>query len=489
MSVAKGIRERPATRRIEVRRPRPALKRLVARLAPPNYASWEKAHRSRLLFASGLIITGGGALFLVVQLASFALPDVRSAPPMDIATDCTVLLVGALVLRLTRTGRDKEASYLVLGCLLLVAAGELYMTGSPSSDVAGAFALLIFVVMSMVLLERRGAWWAFAVAGVLYAGLHLLWTSGKLPEPAVRGTSGSQAQFTTIVWVACTTFVVAVITSTLAGLRHQAETLEIRVAERTQELRNTQDQLVRHERLAVLGQLAGSVAHELRNPLGVISNAIYFINMTFGGATEEIGDMHREYLELIAAEVHSAERIVSSLLDYSRARSADRAHAPVSDLASQTLVKMPPPKNVALDLQIPPGLPEVVVDPHQIGQVLGNLLINAYQAMPDGGRLTISATTLADPEGREVEEPEVAIAVTDTGHGISEENMGRLFEPLFTTKAKGIGLGLALSKNLAEMNAGRIEVKSEEGRGSTFTVILPTGTAGSDTLAGNGQGG
>jgi signal transduction histidine kinase len=107
----------------------------------------------------------------------------------------------------------------------------------------------------------------------------------------------------------------------------------------------------------------------------------------------------------------------------------------------------------------------VFVDSQQIGQVLTNLVTNAYQAMPTGGKLTIQG---------EVAKDYVRILVTDTGRGISPENIQKIFEPLFTTKAKGIGLGLAVSKNMVEANGGTIEVASREGKGSTFTINLPT---------------
>ena len=134
---------------------------------------------------------------------------------------------------------------------------------------------------------------------------------------------------------------------------------------------------------------------------------------------------------------------------------------------------------VALDL--PADLPMVLADPQQMEQVLGNLTVNAVQAMiPHGStkgvstptRMTISARVVKQSMDLKPQEHMVAISVTDTGSGISPENMKKLFEPLFTTKIKGIGLGLAVSKKLAEANGGRIEVQSDLGKGSTFTLVL-----------------
>ncbi len=244
------------------------------------------------------------------------------------------------------------------------------------------------------------------------------------------------------------------------ALKRYSERLEEMVEERTRELREAQEQLIRREKLAVLGQLAGGVGHELRNPLGVISNAVYFLQMTLSDADETT----REYLGILSSEVRNAEKIVSDLLDFSRIRAAEKEEIAVSDLVARTLEKRPPPENVAVTTAIDADVPPVFVDPQQMVQVLMNLVTNAYQAMPEGGSLTIGAQARGD---------RVALAVTDTGCGIPLENMGRLFEPLFTTRARGIGLGLVTSKNLVEANGGSIEVQSEVGEGSTFTIVLP----------------
>ena len=275
-------------------------------------------------------------------------------------------------------------------------------------------------------------------------------------------------------------------------LQEYSERLEEMVEERTKELRDAQEQLVRREKLAVLGQLAGGVGHELRNPLGVISNAVYFLQMTLPDADETT----REYLDIVSSEVRCAEKIVSDLLDFSRTRLADREEIAVSDLISHVLERRPPPENVEVTTEIPSDLPPVFIDPRQIGQVLGNMVTNAYQAMPDGGWLVIS---VSEDEGTErrgdkgtrrqgdslpvSSSPCLRVSISDTGCGISEENLEKIFEPLFTTKAKGIGLGLPISRTLVEANGGSIEVESpstglrtgEEGKGSTFTVRLPIG--------------
>jgi signal transduction histidine kinase len=133
-------------------------------------------------------------------------------------------------------------------------------------------------------------------------------------------------------------------------------------------------------------------------------------------------------------------------------------------LVQRVLERFPAPEPVKTVLEIPADLPQLYVDARQVEQVLGNLVVNACQAMLKAGTLTISAR---------LEEGLVAIAVKDNGTGITVDNMKKLFEPLFTTKPKGIGLGLAVSRKLVDANGGRIEVQSEAGQGSTFTLYLP----------------
>lgn len=244
-------------------------------------------------------------------------------------------------------------------------------------------------------------------------------------------------------------------------LKEYSERLEETVKERTQELHKTQAQLVQQEKLAVLGQLAGGVAHELRNPLGVITNAIYFLQMIQTEADETI----REYLSIIADRVTEAEKIITALLNFSHTRLPMPETIVISNMVTAALEHYPPPHSVQVKLDLSPSLPPVLVDKVQFEQqVLPNLLTNAYQALPNGGRLTISARS---------EEGWLKLYVTDTGAGMSQKVMRKIFEPLFTTKAKGIGLGLAVSQKLVEVNGGCIEAESAEGQGSTFILTLP----------------
>jgi two-component system, NtrC family, sensor kinase len=252
---------------------------------------------------------------------------------------------------------------------------------------------------------------------------------------------------------------------------------------RTSELLDAQEALVRKEKLAILGQLSGSVGHELRNPLGVMSNAVYFLKLVLSDADGTTKD----YLEIIKHEIDNCLRIISDLLDFARTRPPQRQSVTAEELIRQSVERCTIADNITVTIDIPEALPSVHVDPPQLGQVLMNLITNGAQSMPDGGalclsaRLVPSAVGVAGVPGDQAGSPpqntfdSVAISVTDSGAGITKENRKKLFQPLFTTKTKGIGLGLVVCKNLVEANGGRIAVESESGKGTTFTVTLVAG--------------
>jgi len=241
------------------------------------------------------------------------------------------------------------------------------------------------------------------------------------------------------------------------------EQLEVKVQERTRQLLTAQEELVRKEKLALLGQVAGSIGHELRNPLGVMSNAVYFLQTVLSDADDSI----KEYLKIIQDEIAGSERIVSDLQDAVRTRSPIAQTAGIDELIAQTLRQCIVPAAVTVQLDLPATLPPLRVDAAQIQQVLRNLIRNGVEAMPQGGRLEISAI-----DNRT--DGTIAVAVRDNGIGMTPDQLGKLFQPLFSTKARGIGLGLVVVQNLVQANGGSVQVASEVGKGSVFTVTLPS---------------
>jgi len=259
------------------------------------------------------------------------------------------------------------------------------------------------------------------------------------------------------------------------ALREYSERLEEMVEQRTEELREAQGQLIRREKLAVLGQLAGGVGHELRNPLGAIKNAVYLLNMVLEEPEPEV----REALEIVEQEVGTCDSIIRSLLDFARTKAPVRREVEVNDVLRAALFRITIPEDIEVMTKLDETVPIILADPDQLVQVFGNIILNGIQAMPEGGRLLVKTARLISPKTSEVsgKPPRsgwVTVSFADTGVGIPEENLEKLFEPLFTTKARGVGLGLALVKTLVEVNGGSIEVESEVGKGSTFTVRLPT---------------
>jgi signal transduction histidine kinase len=245
--------------------------------------------------------------------------------------------------------------------------------------------------------------------------------------------------------------------------------LEERVAERTHRLEQAledlalaQAQLVEKERLALLGQLAGAVGHELRNPLGVISNALYVLDHVLADAPA----LAVEYLGIVRGQIVVAERIIGDLLDTARLRPAQVEPVSVADLLDSQIRRLGTTPSVNVRVDVSPGLPFAALDPTQLSQVVLNILMNAIQAMGDkGGTLTVSARLRDDNR--------VRVEISDTGPGISADLHERIFEPLYTTKARGLGLGLWVSRALAKANGVELTVNSTPGNGATFVLDLP----------------
>jgi signal transduction histidine kinase len=249
--------------------------------------------------------------------------------------------------------------------------------------------------------------------------------------------------------------------------------MEGRVTQRTKELKDAltelheiQEALVQREKLAILGQLAGGVGHELRNPLGVMTNAIYILGVKLKDAPDTV----KEYLGILRTQVGLSEKIVGDLLDFARVKQPNVATFPLPALVQEELERVGPLDRISVECDFPGDLPAVRADRVQMGQVVLNLISNAVQAMEgDDARLTLRAR--AGHDGL------VALDVIDTGIGMTPEQLSKMFDPLYTTKARGIGLGLAVSRTLAQVNGGDIHATSKPGTGSTVTVSIPSATA------------
>ncbi len=236
--------------------------------------------------------------------------------------------------------------------------------------------------------------------------------------------------------------------------------LELRVEERTRELQNAQERLIRHEKLAAAGKIAGTISHELRNPLGAISNSIYFLNMKLSEADEKV----RKHIDNIQNEVERARRIITELLDFTRIKQPDFVTGDIVPIVKIALAQVTIPPGINTRFESHPASIPIKMDPALLQQAFINIITNAVQAMPQGGSLAITLS---------VNEDRVIIRFQDSGVGIPKENMNLIFEPLFSTKKAGIGLGLSLVKDIVEKHEGNITVESEVNQGTTFLFSFP----------------
>jgi PAS domain S-box-containing protein len=229
------------------------------------------------------------------------------------------------------------------------------------------------------------------------------------------------------------------------------------------ERKRLQEALLKSERLAAIGQLASAVGHEIRNPLGVIKNSAYFLNMMLKDVADEKVVKH---LKILEKEVNSANLIISDLLDFARKKPLTLVKTDLNETVKNTLSKITVPENIKVEIKLG-EISKMLLDEERVQRVCHNLILNAVQAMPEGGKLAIQTTKQDDS---------AKLIVQDTGVGIPKEIVPRLFTPLFSTKAKGIGLGLVICKQIVEGHDGNITVDSRVGEGSTFTVKLPIRT-------------
>ena len=224
-------------------------------------------------------------------------------------------------------------------------------------------------------------------------------------------------------------------------------------------------QLVQADKMASLGTLAAGIAHEIRNPMATVN-----LNTQILLRDLDVGEEHQVYMLDIQKEVKKIERIISEILEFSKPRPAHLVENNINEvvLSVHELTRVQLRRDdLRVHFNLADHLPAVLIDPAQISQVVINLVINAMQAMPDGGDLTV--TTQTDSTTRRVE-----LLVGDTGLGISNENLSKIFDPFFTNKPEGTGLGLAIARQILDKNQAAIRVSSKEGQGTVFRILFKT---------------
>lgn len=263
--------------------------------------------------------------------------------------------------------------------------------------------------------------------------------------------------------------------SAMTELNQFTEKLEAKVSERTEQLKVAHQKLLHSDRLASLGQLAASVAHEINNPISGVLNLSMLMQRILkddGIPDGRVPDF-RKYLTQVINETTRVGRIVSDLLSFSRRSKPQRAPADLNKIVRSTLslvshkLKL---MNVEAETILQENLPLVACDSSQMQQVVLNLIMNGAEATQNKGQGKLSITSQTAPDGAAAN-----LIVTDTGEGIAPENLSKIFDPFFTTKpeGKGVGLGLAVLYGIIEAHGGEIDVKSKVGVGTTFTITLP----------------
>lgn len=246
-------------------------------------------------------------------------------------------------------------------------------------------------------------------------------------------------------------------------LRRLNEELEERVQERTRALRDAQAELLQKEKLATLGQVSGGIAHEIRNPLNAVKTSIYYLANAKNATVEKTA----EHLNRIDRQVSLIDSVITALSDVAKLPDPNRTPLDIESVLRDVVRTVGLPPNIEIVWDLADNLPPAMADEHQIPIVFKNLVRNARDAMGEAGKLTIRITSIDE---------KVSVTVADTGCGIPADKIDKVMEPLFSTKARGMGLGLAITKTILEKNGGELQVQSVEGRGSDFIVLLDAET-------------
>lgn len=243
-------------------------------------------------------------------------------------------------------------------------------------------------------------------------------------------------------------------------LKDSRDNLETKVRERTDELLSISRKLHRSERLAFLGKLAGSVTHELRNPLAVLKNAAYYLDKKKGGISPEKAD---KYIEIIKKEINTIDSIIDDIMGFAKTKGPELEKADLNDIVENAVSTINIPEMVTLRKDFS-ELPEIEVDSNQVLHAVMNISNNAIMAMKGNGELTFSTW---------VSGPEVCLSIKDNGPGIPPDQRDLIFEPLYSSKPKGTGLGLPIARMMVENQEGKIEFTSELGQGTEFIIYIP----------------
>lgn len=246
--------------------------------------------------------------------------------------------------------------------------------------------------------------------------------------------------------------------NTEAKLAQANEELENRVKERTRQLEQTQAELIKSEKLATLGHVSGGIAHEIRNPLNAVRTSVYYLRNAKSPSEEKVA----EHLKRIDRQVSLIDNVITALSDIARLPEPATNRCDIPQLLTEAIGSVTLPSGLQIELEVDDGL-QADADPNQLSIVFRNLIRNARDATSAGGTIRVSGT---------VDGKSVLVSVADTGVGIRDEDMKRITEPLYSTKPRGMGLGLAICTAILQKNHGHLSVESLLDEGTTFHVHL-----------------
>lgn len=320
--------------------------------------------------------------------------------------------------------------------------------------------LVYYFVLDFILLLGLGS---FALSRIVVAPVNRLLAA---TEKITGGVYGHQLKVSGANELAGLARSFNQMSSTLAQKQQELDSNLTALKQTNQELQLAREEAIRTEKMASVGLLAAGTAHEIGTPLAAVIGYAEILAQEL-----EQNQTHADYLNRMLESCNRIDRIVKGLLEYARPKQADHVKVLLPELVRQTLELMQHQgffKGIDCSFEQHDSSETLMIDPHQLQQVLINLLINASDAMPDGGKLSLKISSSEDGKMQILE-------ICDTGAGIKPEDLGRIFDPFFTTKApgKGTGLGLALSARIIDGFNGRISVKSRPGQGSCFRIYLP----------------
>ena len=407
-----------------------------------------------------LVVAG---LVLLYNIGFFLLQRLIRNPPLSVAT---------------ARGLRIEANFQI-GLDLLALVLLIHFSGGIENPFI--FFFVFHMIMGSILLSGRDIWFQAGVTVGLLLLLLGLSFFGLIPHYHIQGFASDGLWINVpyilagVVSFGATIFMAVYMTNSIArSLRKREEELyltktqlehksrELEAANR--ELVKQQNLLIQSEKLASLGKLSAGIAHELNNPLTGVLSFAHFIK-----DAHPADALLQNDLEVVVRETERCKRIIKGLLDFARQSQPEKNEDNVLLLLQRTLALIANHKdfkNIEIIRDLPPQLPLVMIDRDQMQQVFMNLIVNAGEAMPLGGTLRVSAGITPDQGA-------VEIRLQDTGTGIAEKDLGKIFDPFFTTKEMGTGLGLSISLGIVENHGGRLQVESQPGQGSTFTVQLP----------------